>query len=177
MLEIQEILNMRDTNIVKKEFLTVEQRDNKNISALYYKKDNCTLMIDIFNNRYKPSQIKRSGRERASLTEYPIGNFDIYINRDIVTFHLQFDENDKLGLINLVIGLEDFEFYDWIEDPTFSKIELSFNDLIKLINDFESFIELFEITHDFNLSKNDRYNLKKISLIFKPFINSLDEVY
>lgn len=175
MLKIQEILNMKETNIVKKDFLTVEQRDKKNISVLYYKKDNCTLMIDIFQNKYKPSNITRTNRNTPALTSYPIGNFDIYINKDIVTLHLQFDENDKVSLINLVIGLDDFDFYDYIENPEFSKIEISFNDLVKIENDIDSFIELFEITHDFNLTKNDKYNLRKISSTFAVFIKSLNE--
>ena len=57
----------------------------------------------------------------------------------------------------------------------FSKIEISFNDLIKIENDIDSFIELFEITHDFNLTKNDKYNLRKISSTFAVFIKSLNE--
>lgn len=171
-IKIEEVIKMLETNIAKKEDLIFEKRDKQKLNTTLYKKNNTTLLIDFY--RKNNSQIIFSNKYKASLTEYPIGNFEITINYEDITLQIQFDELNNFKYGNLIIGLEDlFEIYDTIE-KMYYKQQMEKSDFLLMINDLNSFIDLFEISKDMSFTLKEKNSLKKITENCKILIESLN---
>lgn len=172
MLNIEDVKTIVKTNKpVNNKSLSSQSFTKGKIDQVYYKENYATLLFSV-NHYVKITTnkvIKEASTNIASITNFLYGHYELYLNFKDTTLHIQLKEDFSFLCAGLVLGLDDFDFYDE-RDESFTKVKLSIEDLVSLSVDIETFIDTFELYKDISLSKNDVYKLKQIQKYFSSLL-------